>query len=304
MRDAFGSALLDLGRQDLNLFVVDADNAPATRVSLFAHEFPERYINVGCAEQNMIGVAAGLAATGATVVASTFSIFILGRAYEQLRNTVSGSSLSIVAVGTHSGISVGADGPSHSCPEDIGLARSIPGFSVAEASCSQQMGDALKWAIAVPEPVYLRVPRASLVPSFEGKPWSADGVSHREGRDLTLVTYGQLTPLACAVGEELSQVWGIETDVIETARIWPVPTDVIEKSARTTGRVVVAEEHRSAGGIGEAIALLSASWGLSAFGHLSVPDGFVTTGTMQQVFDGCGLTHDTLMSRCLAAVRS
>ena len=254
-RESYGNALVELGKEHENLVVLDADLAEATKTGIFKKEFPERHIDCGIAECNMIGIAAGLAATGKVPFASSFAMFAAGRAFEQVRNSVGYPHLNVNIGATHAGISVGEDGATHQCNEDIALMRTIPGMIVINPSDDVEARAAVKAAYELDGPVYLRFGRLA-VPVINDRPdykfEIGKGVLLKEGKDVTIVATGLCVSESLAAAEKLAAE-GIDAEVINIHTIKPLDGDIIAESAKKTGKVVTVEEHSVIGGLGSAV---------------------------------------------------
>jgi len=254
-RESYGNGLVELGAKYDNLVVLDADLAAATKTGVFKKAYPERHIDCGIAECNMAGIAAGLAATGKIPFISTFAMFAAGRAFEQVRNSIGYPHLNVKIGATHAGISVGEDGASHQCNEDIALMRTIPGMVVINPADDVEAKAALQAAVDLDGPVYLRFGRLA-VPVINDKPdykfELGKGIVLREGKDLTIVTSG-LPVSACLEAAEKLAADGVETKVINIHTIKPLDEDLIVAAAKETGKVVTVEEHSVIGGLGSAV---------------------------------------------------
>ena len=253
-RESYGNALVELGKEHEDLVVLDADLAEATKTGMFKKVFPERHIDCGIAECNMIGVAAGIAATGKVPFASSFAMFAAGRAFDQLRNTVGYPHLNVKIGATHAGISVGEDGATHQCNEDIALMRTIPGMTIINPCDDIEAKQAVKAAYEMEGPVYLRFGRlaAPVLNKEDYKFEVGKGVTMREGKDLTIVATGLMVSSALEAAEKLSHD-GIEATVINIHTIKPLDEELIVESAKATGKVVTVEEHSVIGGLGSAV---------------------------------------------------
>ena len=254
-RESYGNALAELGAEFPNLVVLDADLAAATKTGIFKKVFPDRHINCGIAESNMIGIAAGLAATGKIPFASSFAMFAAGRAFEQIRNSVGYPKLNVKIGATHAGISVGEDGATHQCNEDIALMRTIPGMVVLNPSDDVEAKAAVRAAIEHEGPVYLRFGRLA-VPVINDTPdykfEIGKGVVLKEGTDLTIVATG-LCVSEALVAAELLEKDGINAKVINIHTIKPLDEELIIAAAKETGKVFTVEEHSVIGGLGSAV---------------------------------------------------
>ena len=254
-RASYGNALVELGKEHDNLVVLDADLAAATQTGVFKKEFPERHIDCGIAECNMMGIAAGIATTGKVPFVSSFAMFAAGRAFEQVRNSVGYPHLNVKIGATHAGISVGEDGATHQCNEDIALMRTIPGMTIINPSDDVEAKAAVEAAYEMEGPVYLRFGRLA-VPVINDKPdykfEIGKGVLLKEGSDVTIVATGLCVGGALEAAEKLAAD-GINAEVINIHTIKPLDEDIILNSAKKTGKVVVAEEHSVIGGLGSAV---------------------------------------------------
>lgn len=254
-RDSYGNALVTLGKKYDDLVVLDADLAAATKTGIFKKAFPERHIDCGIAEANMMGIAAGLATTGMVPFASSFAMFAAGRAFEQVRNSIGYPHLNVKIGATHAGISVGEDGATHQCNEDIALMRTIPGMTIINPSDDVEAKAAVEAAYEMEGPVYLRFGRLA-VPVINDYPEYkfeiGKGITLREGNDLTIIATG------LCVSESLEAARKLEKDsisarVINVHTIKPLDEELIAKAARETGKIVTVEEHSVIGGLGSAV---------------------------------------------------
>ena len=254
-RDSYGNALVELGKEHDDLIVLDADLAGATKTGVFKKAFPERHWDIGIAEANMTGIAAGVAACGKVPFISSFAMFAAGRAYEQVRNAIGYPHLNVKIGATHAGISVGEDGATHQCLEDIGLMREIPGMVVINPADDVEAKAAVKAAAEYEGPVYLRFGRAAC-PVINDRPdykfEIGKGNVVREGSDVTIVATGICVGNALEAAEMLAAD-GISAEVINICTIKPLDEELVVKSAKKTGKVVTAEEHSVIGGLGSAV---------------------------------------------------
>lgn len=254
-RDSYGNALVELGKEHDNLVVLDADLAAATKTGVFKKEFPDRHIDCGIAECNMMGIAAGVAATGKVPFVSSFAMFAAGRAFEQVRNSVGYPHLNVKIGATHAGISVGEDGATHQCNEDIALMRTIPGMTVINPSDDVEAKAAVKAAYEMDGPVYLRFGRLAVPVINDGADYKFEvgkGVLLKEGNDVTIVATGLCVGAALEAAEKLAAD-GISAEVINIHTIKPLDEEIILNSVKKTGKVVTAEEHSVIGGLGSAV---------------------------------------------------
>ena len=255
-RESYGEALAELSDKYEDLVVLDADLAAATKTGIFKKKCPERFIDCGIAEANMMGVAAGLASTGKKVFASSFAMFAAGRAYEIVRNSIGYPHINVKIGATHAGISVGEDGATHQCNEDIALMRTIPGMTIINPADDVEAKAAVEAAINIDGPVYLRFGRLA-VPVFNDKDTYkfevGKGVQLKDGKDVTIVATGLMVNEARMAAETLEKE-GISARVINIHTIKPLDKDIICKAAKETGVIVTAEEHSIIGGLGSAVA--------------------------------------------------
>lgn len=250
-RNAFGESLKEIGRENPNLVVIDGDVGNSTRTAYFGDEFPERFFNVGIAESNLVGTASGMAMSGKDVLAASFACFLLSNAYDQIRMSVAFPDVNVKVVGSHSGISIGEDGPSQMAIEDIALATSFPNFTVLVPADAPSAKAATHAMFAHEGPVYLRTGRPKVPVVYE------DGVEFeigkanelREGNDLTIIACGLMVAAALEAADTLNRN-GISARVLDMHTLKPLDTEAIEKAARETGAIVTAEEHLLQGGLG------------------------------------------------------
>ena len=254
-RASYGNALVELGKDHEDLVVLTADLASATKTGVFQKAFPDRHINCGIAECNMTDIAAGLALTGKVPFCSSFAMFSAGRAFEQVRNSIGYPHLNVKIGATHAGISVGEDGASHQCNEDIALMRTIPGMTIISPADDVEARAAVKAAYEYVGPVYLRFGRAG-VPVFNDEATykfeMGKGIVLREGKDVTIIATGLTVPESMEAAKLLEKD-GIDAEVINIHTIKPLDEDLIVASAKKTGKVVTAEEHSVIGGLGSAV---------------------------------------------------
>ena len=298
-RDSYGNALVELGKEHENLVVLDADLAAATKTGIFKKEFPERHIDCGIAEGNMAGVAAGLAATGKVVFMSSFAMFAAGRAYEQVRNSIAYPHLNVKIGATHAGISVGEDGATHQCNEDIALMRTIPGMTVINPSDDVEARAAVKAAYELDGPVYLRFGRLA-VPVINDNPdykfEIGKGVLLKEGKDVTIISTGLCVSASLEAAEKL-EAEGIDAEVINIHTIKPLDEELIEASAKKTGKVVTVEEHSVIGGLGSAVCECLSSKAPTPVCRIGVRDVFGESGPALKLLEKYGLDAQGIYTR-------
>lgn len=252
-RDVYGKTLVELGKQDKNIVVLDADLSSSTRTGLFAKEFPDRFFNFGVAEQNMMASAAGLASCGKTVFVSTFAIFASGRAWDQVRNSICYSNLNVKIVATHAGVSVGPDGASHQALEDIALMRVIPNINILVPCDGPQTAEAVRAAVSVNGPFYIRLGRPK-VPTLENKGKFELGKAQvlSEGNDVAIIACGIMVAEALIAVNNLAKQ-GVKARLINLHSIRPIDTQTILKAAKETRGLIVCEEHNIIGGLSSCV---------------------------------------------------
>ena len=296
-RDAYGEALIELGKINENVVVLDADLSGSTKTSMFKKAFPERHINVGIAEADLIGTAAGLAASGKIAFASTFAMFAAGRAYEQIRNTVAYPKLNVKIAPTHAGISVGEDGASHQSIEDIALMRAIPGMIVLSPADAVETKKMIFAAAEYDGPVYIRMGRLGVPVLFEEDYDFQIGIANtlKEGKDVTIAATGVMTAEALKAAEELEKE-GISVRVINVGTIKPLDGETILKAAQETKFIVTAEEHSVIGGLGSAVSEFLSEVHPTKVKKVGVYDKFGQSGTGEELLQKYELTAEKLIS--------
>ena len=290
-RESYGNALAELGKEADNLVVLDADLAEATKTGTFKKAFPDRHIDCGIAECNMMGIAAGIAATGKVPFVSSFAMFAAGRAFEQVRNSVGYPHLNVKIGATHAGISVGEDGASHQCNEDIALMRVIPGMVVINPSDDVEAKAAVKAAYEHQGPVYLRFGRLAAPVINDGADYKFEigkGVTLRDGKDITLVATGLCVSGALEAAEKLAAD-GVDARVINIHTIKPLDEELIIKAAQETGKIVTIEEHSVVGGLGGAVAEVLSEKCPTKMLRIGVEDTFGESGPALLLLEKYGL---------------
>lgn len=289
-RDGYGDALIELGEKDERIVVLDADLAKSTQTERFKLKWPKRFIDCGVAEQNLMTVAAGLAATDKIVFASTFAMFATGRAYDQVRNTIAYSNLNVKICATHGGITVGEDGSSHQALEDITLMRIIPGMKVIVPADYFETREAVKAIAYLEGPAYVRLGRPKVPIIFDEDYQFEFGKAllMRPGKDVTILACGFMLHMAVLAAEELAQE-GIEAEVINLHTIKPLDKEGILASAAKTGRVITCEEHGVLGGLGGAVAELLGEEMPLPLRMIGVRDCFGTSGSAEDLMEHFGL---------------
>ena len=302
-RDAYGKALCELGEEIENMYVLDADLSNATKTLEFKKKFPDRHINCGIAEQNMMSIAAGMAATGSLVFASSFAVFAAGRVYEQIRNSICYPKLNVKIGATHGGISVGEDGASHQMNEDFALMRALPNMTVICPADGTEAIMATKAAAKMNGPVFLRYGRLAIPVIFDssynfeiGK-----GVILREGADVTIIATGLMVERALAAGELLAAE-GINARVINMATIKPIDRELVIESAKATGAIVTAEEHSIVGGLGSAVCEVLSETVPTPVLRVGVEDRFGQSGPALELLELYGLNAANIAAKAKAAI--
>lgn len=295
-RDSYGATLAELGTEHEDIVVLDADLAAATKTAVFQKAHPERFIDCGIAEANMMGVAAGLAAAGKVPFASSFAMFAAGRAYEQVRNSIGYPHLNVKIGASHAGISVGEDGATHQCNEDIALMRSIPGMVVINPSDDIEAKAATRAAYEHDGPVYLRFGRLA-VPVFNDKPdykfELGKGVVLREGKDVAIIATG-LPVYNCLEAAEKLAADGIDAKVINIHTIKPIDEELIAAAALETGKVVTVEEHSVIGGLGSAVCDVLCEKAPTKVMKIGINDVFGESGPALELIKKYGLDADSI----------
>lgn len=302
-RAAFGNALVELGAKRDDFVVLDADLAAATQTGMFKKAFPDRFYDCGIAEADMIGIAAGIAATGKKVVCSSFAMFAAGRAFEQIRNSVGYPHLNVIIGATHAGISVGEDGATHQCCEDIALMRTIPGMTIINPADETEAKKAVEAAFELDGPVYIRFGRLA-VPVIFGDDYKFEvgkAVTLKEGNDVTIIATGLMVAEALEAYELLKKD-GITAKIINMHTIKPLDNEAVIKAAKETGAIVTAEEHSVIGGLGGAVSeLLGEEYPVPVL-RLGVYDTFGHSGPAPKLLDEFGLRAANIVEKAKKAI--
>ncbi|MBQ8028940.1 MAG: transketolase family protein [Clostridia bacterium] len=302
-RDAYGKALATLGNERDDILVLDADLAAATKTGVFKKAHPDKFIDCGIAEGNMMGIAAGLATTGYTVFASSFAMFSAGRAYEQVRNSIAYPALNVKIGATHAGISVGEDGASHQCCEDIALMRVIPNMVIINPADDIEAQQAVFAAVEHDGPVYMRFGRLA-VPRINSEDYKFElgkGVTLRDGKDVTIVATGLMVNEALIAADSLKEE-GIDARVINIHTIKPIDKEILIKAAKETGAIVTAEEHSVIGGLGGAVTeVLCENYPVPVV-KLGVYDTFGKSGPAVELLKIFGLDAENIAKKAKEAL--
>ena len=302
-RDAYGEALAELGAVNENIVVLEADLSKSTKTSDFKKVYPERFFNMGIAEQNMIGTAAGFAAAGKTPFASTFAVFAAGRAYDQIRNSIAYPNLNVKIAATHAGLTVGEDGGSHQMLEDIALMRALPNMTVIVPADGIETKQVIKAAAELEGPVYIRLGRPK-VPVLFGDDYKFEigkGVVLKEGTDVTLIGTGIMVSKAMEAAELLAAE-GISAAVVNISTIKPLDDELIIAQAQKTGAVVTCEEHTICGGLGSAVAEVLVENCPVPMARVGVEDKFGESGLPDELLEKYGLSASNIAAKAKAVI--
>ncbi len=302
-REAYGNALAEFG-SDYDFVVLDADLAAATKTGIFKKKFPERFFDCGIAEGNMMSVAAGIASTGKTVFASSFAMFAAGRAFEQIRNSIGYPHLNVKIGATHAGISVGEDGATHQCLEDIALMRSIPGMVIVNPADAVEARAAVKAALEYNGPMYLRFGRLAVPVYNDAQTYKFElgkGICLKDGTDVTIVATGLMVGMATEAAEMLAAK-GISARVINIHTIKPLDKEIILAAAAQTGAIVTAEEHNIIGGLGSAVAEAVCEGCPVPVVRVGVNDSYGHSGKVPPLLQMYGLTAENIAAKAELAI--
>jgi transketolase len=290
-RETYGKTLVELGRQNKDIVVLDADVSPSTMTSFFAREFPERFFNCGLEEQNMVSIAAGLAASGKIVFASTFVVFVICRCFDQLRLCISQPNLNVKIVATHGGISVGEDGTSHQAIEDLALCCALPSFTVVVPADAIETAETIRVAASDYGPFYIRLSRPKTPIVYpEGYHFTlGKAVTMRQGTDATVIAVGIMVAKSLEAADVLARQ-GIDCRVINMHTLKPLDEAAIVKAASETGAIVIAEEHLAQGGLGSRVAQTIAKEKPVPMGFINLGDRYAVSGKAEELLQKYGLT--------------
>ncbi len=304
-RESYGAALCALGEK-YDFLVLDADLAAATKTGMFKKKFPDRFFDCGIAEGNMMSVAAGIAATGKTVFASSFAMFASGRAFEQVRNSIGYPQLNVKIGATHAGITVGEDGATHQCNEDIALMRTIPGMTVICPADATEAYAAVEAAVETYGPMYLRFGRYAVpeitsenIPDYKFR--IGKGVTFREGKDVTIIATGYMVHLALEAADML-RAEGIDAGVINIHTIKPIDKELITEAAKRSGALVTAEEHNVIGGLGAAVCEVVCESCPVPVLRVGVEDAYGRSGKVPELLEIYGLTSANIVKKAKEAI--
>lgn len=295
-REAYGKALVALGAENPNIVVLDADLSKSTKTADFAKNYPERFFNMGIAEANMMGTAAGLAAMGKIPFASTFAVFATGRAFEQIRNSIAYPKLNVKIAATHAGVTVGEDGGSHQAIEDVAIMRALPNMTVLVPADGEETRQAIEAAVQYKGPVYIRMGRLDVPLLFDANYTFEIGKANvvREGSDVVIFANGVMVAAALEAAEELAGR-GIKAAVVNVASVKPLDQETIIRMAKETGAVVTAEEHTIIGGLGSAVAEVLAENAPTPMVRVGIKDSFGESGRPLELLEKYGLTPKDIL---------
>jgi transketolase len=303
-RESYGNILIELGKENKDIVVLDADLSKSTKTAGFAKHFPKRFINAGIAEQNLMGMAAGLATTGKIPFASTFAVFATGRAFEVIRNSICYPNLNVKVAATHAGITVGEDGGSHQSIEDIAIMRSLPNMNIIVPADDIETRQAVRAAVNIDGPVYLRLGRLG-VPSIFGEDYTftfGKGNLLKKGNDITIIGMGLMIS-KCLQAAELLEVEGISARVINISTVKPIDEDIIVKAAKETNSIITVEEHSIIGGLGSAVCDVVSKFHPVKVVKIGVDDIFGESGKPEELLIKYGLTVENIYNSVKKAIK-
>jgi transketolase len=303
-RESYGKTLVELGKDNPNIIVLDADLSPSTMTQFFAREFPDRFFDCGLEEQNMIGIAAGLAASGKTVFASTFAVFASCRCFDQVRMCLSQMGLNVKVAATHGGISVGEDGTSHQAIEDLALYCALPGFTVIVPADAIETAEAVRVAASTYGPFYIRLGRPITPLVYPGgyRFTLGKGMTMRQGGDAAIMAMGIMVARALEASDSLARQ-GIDCRVINMHTLKPLDEEAVVKAASETGAIVVAEEHLAHGGLGSRVAQVVARERPVPMGFVNLGDRYALSGKAEELLQRYGLTAKDIEEGVRAVVK-
>jgi transketolase len=303
-RKEYARALIDLGKEREDIVVLDADLSTSTQTSKFGEVFPERFFNCGIAEQNMMGTAAGLSASGKTVFASTFAVFATGRCWDQIRQSIAYPKFNVKIVASHAGVTVGGDGASHQIAEDIALMRTLPNMTVVVPADANETYKAVRAVADWPGPCYVRLGRVDfpVITSKEDPFEIGKATIMREGEDVSLVATGQMVAV-CLEAAEILQSEGISAEIVNMSTIKPLDEQVLARSARSTGAIVTVEEHNYLTGLGSAVACYLVENENVPMRRVGFPDLFGESGESDELMQKYGLTKEEVVAAAKEVIR-
>jgi len=304
LRETYGKTLVELGRKNSDIVVLEADLSPSTMTHFFASEFPERFFDCGIAEQNMVSIAAGLAASGKIPFASTFAVFVPGRCFDQIRMSIAQPKLNVKLVATHGGISVGEDGTSHQSIEDLALIGSLPGFTVVVPADAIETAQAVRVAASSYGPFYIRLcrPKMPLVYNDDYRFNPGKAVTMRQGNDVTIIAIGIMVTAALEAADNLKGK-GIDCGVLNMPTLKPIDEAAIIKAAAETGAIVTAEEHLEHGGLGSSVARVVARHHPVPMELVAIKDTYAKSGKAVELLQRYGLTAKDIEQGVRTAIK-
>jgi len=304
LRETYGKTLVELGRENSDVVVLDADLSPSTMTHFFASEFPERFFDCGIAEQNMVSIAAGLAASGKVPFASTFAVFVPGRCFDQIRMSIAQPGLNVKLVATHGGISVGEDGTSHQSIEDLALIGSLPGFTVVVPADAIETAQAVRVAASSYGPFYIRLcrPKMPLVYNDDYRFNPGKAVTMRQGNDVTIIAIGIMVTAALEAADNLERE-GIDCCVLNMPTLKPIDEAAIIKAAAGTGAIVTAEEHLEHGGLGSSVAQVVTRHHPVPMELVAIKDTYAKSGKATELLQRYGLTAKDIEQGVRTAIK-
>ena len=304
LRETYGKTLVELGGENSDIVVLDADLSPSTMTHFFASEFPERFFDCGIAEQNMVVIATGLAASGKIPFASTFAVFVPGRCFDQIRMSIAQPKLNVKLVATHSGISVGEDGTSHQSIEDLALITSLPGFTVVVPADAIETAQAVRVAASSYGPFYIRLcrPKMPLVYNDDYRFNLGKAVTMRQGEEVTIIAIGIMVAAALEAAENLKRE-GIDCCVLNMPTLKPLDETAIIKAATDTGAIVTAEEHLEHGGLGSLVAQVVAKYHPVPIEFVAIKDTYAQSGKPAELLQRYGLTAKDIEQGVRTAIK-
>lgn len=304
MRDAFGKTLLETGSKYKDLIVLDADVSSSTKTALFGAKYPDRFFNVGVAEANMVDIAAGLATCGLKPLASSFAVFLTTKCLDQIRNIICYGNLNVILAGGFAGISDSLDGASHQCPCDIAILRSLPNMKIIVPADNVEMVRALKSAMNIEGPVYIRICRNATPVIFdEEEPFEFGKIRKlREGSDITIASSGVTLSMALKAADKLEEM-GISSEVLNVSTIKPLDEETLIESVRKTGRLLTVEEHSLTGGLGSAVSEQLTNKIRYKIAKIGIDDVFTESGPYNSLMKKYGLSEENIIRKTLDLIK-
>ncbi len=301
-RAAYGETLIKLGERDKNIVVLDADLSTSTHTAMFGKKFPERFFNMGVQEQNMVGVAAGIATTGKTVFASSFAVFVVGRAYDIIRQSIAYTNLNVKIVATHGGITVGEDGATHQMLEDLGIMSGLPNFKVIAPADAPETRRVIETIAYSDGPFYVRLSRESVPTILQDQDFKIGrAIVLRDGSDIAIVTTGITLSIALDAANELKEK-GIDAAVIHMPTLKPIDSDTIVKYSKITNKFITVEEHTIYNGLGSRVAEVISEKAPARLKRIGINDTFGESGPGWELLEKYGVSKNSIISNAIALV--